>query len=153
GSEEARDRAVAALPRVLVAARAGHALVPAPPGVDVLVLDVDPAMQEVSSTAARAGAQHLIAPESRRRLIVDGNNVIGSRPDGWWRDREGASRRLVASLQEHARASGERIAVVLDGRPLPELAEGVHGGVLVAYARRPGRNAADDRIVEEVERD
>ncbi len=87
------------------------------------------------------------------RIIVDGNNVIGSRPDGWWRDRPGASRRLVASLQALARASGDRIAVVLDGRPLEDLPEGVHDGVLVAYATRAGGDAADDRIADEVARD
>jgi predicted RNA-binding protein with PIN domain len=90
---------------------------------------------------------------SGRRLIVDGNNVIGSRPDGWWRDRPGAARRLVASLQALARASEDRISVVLDGRPLTDLPEGVHDGVLVAYATRPGRDAADDRIADEVARD
>ena len=90
---------------------------------------------------------------STRRLIVDGNNVIGSRPDGWWRDRPGASRRLVASLQVLASESGDRISVVLDGRPLADLPEGVHDGVLVAYARRSGRDAADDRIAEEVAQD
>jgi predicted RNA-binding protein with PIN domain len=88
-----------------------------------------------------------------RRLIVDGNNVIGSRPDGWWRDRPGASRRLVASLQALARRTGDRVSVVLDGSSLPDLPEGVHDGVLVAYATRAGRDAADDRIAEEVERD
>jgi predicted RNA-binding protein with PIN domain len=88
-----------------------------------------------------------------RRLIVDGNNVIGSRPDGWWRDRPGASRRLVASLQAFARERDDRVSVVLDGRPLPDLPEGVHDGVLVAYATRAGRDAADDRIAEEVARD
>jgi predicted RNA-binding protein with PIN domain len=88
-----------------------------------------------------------------RRLLVDGNNVIGSRPDGWWRDRPGASRRLVAALQGLARESGDRIAVVLDGRPLADLPEGVHNGVLVAYATRAGRDAADDRIAGEVARD
>jgi predicted RNA-binding protein with PIN domain len=88
-----------------------------------------------------------------RRLIVDGNNVIGSRPDGWWRDRRGASRRLVASLQAIARTSDDKISVVLDGRPLPDLPEGVHDGVLVAYATRGGRDAADDRIADEVARD
>ncbi|MEJ3654926.1 hypothetical protein WEH80_35115 [Actinomycetes bacterium KLBMP 9759] len=31
-------------------------------------------------------------------LIVDAANVIGSRPDGWWRDRQGAARRLAGSL-------------------------------------------------------
>jgi predicted RNA-binding protein with PIN domain len=88
-----------------------------------------------------------------RRLLVDGNNVIGSRPDGWWRDRPGAARRLVAALQALAGASGDRIAVVLDGRPLADLPEGVHAGVLVAYATRAGRDAADDRIADEVARD
>jgi predicted RNA-binding protein with PIN domain len=89
-----------------------------------------------------------------KRVIVDGMNVFGSRPDGWWRDRDGAVRRLVSQLQALARESGdERFAVVFDGRPPAGLEEGVHDGVLVAYARRPGRDAADDRIVEEVERD
>ena len=32
--------------------------------------------------------------------IVDGNNVMGSRPDGWWRDRRGAQRRLVERLED-----------------------------------------------------
>ena len=90
---------------------------------------------------------------SERRLIVDGNNVIGSRPDGWWRDRAGAARRLVGALQRLAAATGDRIAVVLDGRPLPDVPEGVHRGVLVAYATRSGRDAADDRIFAEVARD
>jgi predicted RNA-binding protein with PIN domain len=88
-----------------------------------------------------------------RRVIVDGNNVIGSRPDGWWRDRPGAARRLIAKLQALAEQSGDRISVVLDGRPLPDIPEGVHRGVLVAYATRAGRDAADDRIAEEVGRD
>jgi predicted RNA-binding protein with PIN domain len=86
-------------------------------------------------------------------VIVDGNNVIGSRPDGWWRDRAGATRRLVAALQRRAATSEDRIAVVLDGAPLPDVPEGVHRGVLVAYATRSGRDAADDRIVREVTSD
>lgn len=89
-----------------------------------------------------------------KRLIVDGMNVIGSRPDGWWRDRDGAARRLVEELQSRGADGDEaRYAVVFDGRPLADLPEGIHGGVLVAYARRGGQNAADDRIVEEVEHD
>jgi hypothetical protein len=32
-------------------------------------------------------------------LIVDGMNVIGSVPDGWWRDRTGAMRRLLGRLE------------------------------------------------------
>ncbi len=147
GSTQSRDAALARLPRVLVAPRAGFDV----EGAEVLA--VPPEHADVSSSAARAGSHHLIAPEYRRRLIVDGNNVIGSRPDGWWRDRAGAARRLVASLQALARRTGDRIAVVLDGRPLADLPEGAHDGVLVAYATRGGRDAADDRIVAEVERD
>jgi 8-oxo-dGTP diphosphatase len=31
-------------------------------------------------------------------IVVDGANVMGSRPDGWWRDRAGAARRLRDQL-------------------------------------------------------
>jgi predicted RNA-binding protein with PIN domain len=82
------------------------------------------------------------------RLVVDGMNVIGSRPDGWWRDRDGAVRRLVEELSRRAAVTDDEITIVFDGRPLPDLPEGRHGPVTVLYARRPGRNAADERIVE-----
>ncbi len=147
GDISARDAAVAALPRVLVVPRPGFAI------EDAETLDIDDELTHVSSTRARAGEHHLVAPAARRRLIVDGNNVIGSRPDGWWRDLEGAARRLVADLQARAAETGDQIAVVLDGRPVRGLPEGVHDGVLVAYAQRGGRDAADDRIVVEVGRD
>jgi predicted RNA-binding protein with PIN domain len=146
-SDAARDDALRALPRVLVVPRPGF------DAAGVEVLDIDGELMHVSSTRARAGEHDLLAPEARRRIIVDGNNVIGSRADGWWRDREGASHRLVEELQARAARTGDRIAVVLDGRPLAGLPEGVHAGLLVAYARRSGRDAADDRIVEEVARD
>jgi predicted RNA-binding protein with PIN domain len=87
------------------------------------------------------------------RTVVDGMNVIGSRPDGWWRDRDAAALRLLRRLQRAATGSGEAYALVLDGRPLADVAEGEHGGVEVRYARRRGRDAADDRIVELVAAD
>jgi 8-oxo-dGTP diphosphatase len=37
-------------------------------------------------------------------IIVDAANVIGSRPDGWWRDRAGAARRLVGQIEALAQA-------------------------------------------------
>ncbi len=75
-------------------------------------------------------------------------NVIGTRPDGWWRDRAGAARRLLARLEALHVKSGEPVTLVLDGRPLPDVHEGSHGGVRVLYARRAGRDAGDDRLVE-----
>lgn len=83
-------------------------------------------------------------------LIVDAMNVIGSRPDGWWRDREGAVRGLLARLQGLALQTDETIVLVSDGRPLADVPEGDHDGVKVVYATRRGRDAADDRIVDEV---
>lgn len=50
-------------------------------------------------------------------LVVDAANVVGSRPDGWWRDRAGAARRLLTSLQALPARLDEptEIAVVLEG--------------------------------------
>lgn len=80
-------------------------------------------------------------------------NVIGSRPDGWWHDRDRAARRLVERLQQLTDACGDEITVVFDGRALPDLPEGPHGPVTVWYAARSGANAADDRIVQVVAED
>jgi hypothetical protein len=84
----------------------------------------------------------------RAHLVVDAMNVIGSRPTGWWRDRPGAIRRLALGLQALAEADQQPITVVIDGRPLADLAEGRHGGLDVVYASRAKRGAADDRIVD-----
>ena len=75
-------------------------------------------------------------------------NVIGSRPTGWWRDRPGAVRTLLQRLARYAAAEHVAVTVVIDGRPLPDIPEGQHDGIDVLYARRTGRNAADDRIIE-----
>jgi uncharacterized protein YaiI (UPF0178 family) len=75
------------------------------------------------------------------RWLVDASNVIGSVPDGWWRDRQGATRRLLDALE----AFGEDVTVVLDAGPA-ELA-GRRGSLEVAIAPRRGRDAADDEIV------
>jgi predicted RNA-binding protein with PIN domain len=80
-------------------------------------------------------------------LLVDGNNVIGSVPDGWWRDRPGAVRKLLARLQCYAARTGEPLHAVFDV-PQRDLPEGNHDGVTVHYATRRGRDAADDRILE-----
>ena len=72
-------------------------------------------------------------------LLVDGNNVMGSRPDGWWRDRAGAMQRLVNELDDLAERTGEEIAVVFDGRERDLQAVRVR----VAFAPH-----ADDAIAE-----
>ncbi len=84
---------------------------------------------------------------ARTRVFVDGNNVMGSRPDGWWRGRAEAARRLVTEIIPLARGHGGEWTIVFDGReplrmPLsPECLTVVHTG--------PGRrDGADDRIVE-----
>ena len=64
------------------------------------------------------------------RWLVDGNNVMGSRPDGWWRDRAGAMQRLVNELDDFAERTGDEVAVVFDGRDRDLQAVRVH----VAFA-------------------
>jgi predicted RNA-binding protein with PIN domain len=49
-----------------------------------------------------------------RVLIVDGANVVGSRPDGWWRDREGAARRLFEQLTV-ADLQYDEVILILEG--------------------------------------
>ena len=80
------------------------------------------------------------------RWLVDGMNVVGSRPDGWWRDRPAAMRRLIEELERFAEATGDEVAVVFDGRPF-EL-EGA-GHVDVGFAPG-GRDAADHAIADRV---
>jgi hypothetical protein len=84
------------------------------------------------------------------RWLVDASNVIGSRPDGWWRDRAGATSRLLDALREFARGEDE-VVVVLDAGPA-EWA-GRDGAFEVAIAPRRGRDAADDEIAARLSRD
>ena len=84
------------------------------------------------------------------RWLVDGMNVVGARPDGWWRDRRGAIERLVELLDAHVAATGETVDVIFDGAPF-DLPAPYSDGLSVAFARARGRDAADDDIVRRVE--
>src|SRR4051794_32572876 len=84
------------------------------------------------------------------RWLIDGMNVIGSRPSGWWRDREGAKRELAEELASFAERSGDEVAVVFDGREPAERLE--PPGIRVAFAPG-GPNSADDAIVALLEAD
>ncbi|MEJ5945697.1 hypothetical protein WDZ17_10380 [Pseudokineococcus basanitobsidens] len=72
-------------------------------------------------------------------LVVDAANVVGSRPDGWWRDRAGASRRLLDGL---ARLPGRRV-LGPGGVPGVVLAVAV---VLEGRARGAGTTTDDHRV-------
>lgn len=83
-------------------------------------------------------------------LVVDGNNVIGARPDGWWRDRPAAALRLLGRLQCYRAHTPREIALFLDV-PQAGLPEGDHDGVTVRYADSGGPDAADRSILRFVE--
>jgi predicted RNA-binding protein with PIN domain len=84
------------------------------------------------------------------RWLIDGMNVIGSRPDGWWKDRRGAMVRLVTQLENWAAANGEDVTVVFEYPPSPPIRSSV---IEVAHAPRPRRDSADDEIVRRLKAD
>ena len=82
-------------------------------------------------------------------LVVDVANVMGSRPDGWWRDRAGSATRLLAQLvkligQDVEGPSGaeplviHRVIAVIEGQAraaqVPEEATAVGLEVMAASA-------------------
>ena len=87
--------------------------------------------------------------------IVDGNNVMGSVPDGWWHDRELGMQRLVDRLDAWAAERGHEVLVVFDGRPRDVHAERVavlfapHADdVIAGRARRADTVATSDRELQ-----
>jgi hypothetical protein len=78
-------------------------------------------------------------------LIVDGANVVGSRPDGWWRDRAGAARRLQERLLAAALPHDE-VVLVLEGAATRGNPAGLEGHLHTVHA--PG--SGDDAIVAAV---
>jgi len=87
---------------------------------------------------------------ARVRWIVDGMNVIGSRPDGWWKDRGGAMVALVDRLDQWAAIQGDDVTVVFERPPATPIGSSV---IEVAYAPRAAANSADDQIVRLVRAD
>jgi 8-oxo-dGTP pyrophosphatase MutT (NUDIX family) len=95
-------------------------------------------------------------------LIVDGANVMGSRPDGWWRDRAGAARRLRVELGKLAEAGLAElpestggpaltrwlpdIVLVLEGAARPAGLDGPPDQSRLSVVAAPG--SGDDAIAE-----
>ena len=71
-------------------------------------------------------------------------NVIGSRPDGWWKDRDGAMAALVERLDSWASTQEVEVTVVFERPPSSAIRSSV---IEVASAPKPGANSADDEIV------
>lgn len=84
------------------------------------------------------------------RYIVDGMNVIGTRPDGWWSDRDRAMAKLVDRLEQWVVRYGDEITVVFERKPRPPLRSTL---IEIAHAPRPGPNSADNEIIRIVEAD
>jgi predicted RNA-binding protein with PIN domain len=84
------------------------------------------------------------------RWLVDGMNVIGTRPDRWWKDRDAAMLRLVDLLERWAAAENEDVTVVFERKPSPPIRSGV---IEIAHAPKPGRDAADHEIIRRLELD
>jgi predicted RNA-binding protein with PIN domain len=84
------------------------------------------------------------------RWLVDGMNVIGTRPDAWWKDRDAAMARLVDRLERWVAARGEDVTVVFERPASPPISSPV---VEVVNAPRPRPDAADDEIVRRLQSD
>lgn len=80
-----------------------------------------------------------------RILVVDAANVVGARPNGWWKDRPGAARRLHEALLV-ADLDFDEVVVVLEGAAKAGVAAGRDGDVVVVHAAGEG----DRTILAEV---
>ncbi|QCW51346.1 hypothetical protein FE634_14720 [Nocardioides dongxiaopingii] len=80
-------------------------------------------------------------------LVVDGANVVGARPDGWWRDRAGAALRLHEQLMT-ADVPQDVVVLVLEGAAKGGVRAGRDAHVRTVHAKASG----DDAIVAEAKR-
>ncbi|MEV6140085.1 NYN domain-containing protein [Nocardia sp. NPDC051990] len=87
-------------------------------------------------------------------IVVDAANVVGSRPDGWWRDRAGAARRLLmrlSTLEQHLTQPAE-VVVVLEGAAKAAASDEFQG-VRVVLADGSGDDAIVDVVAAATEAD
>ena len=70
-------------------------------------------------------------------LVVDGANVVGSRPDGWWRDRAAAAARLHGRLAV-ADTTYDEIVLVLEGQAKGGVPRGRDAHLRTVHASKDG---------------
>lgn len=70
-------------------------------------------------------------------LVVDAANVVGARPDGWWKDRAGAAQRLHERLLV-ADLPHDEIVLVLEGAAKGGVRAGRDAHLRVVHAARDG---------------
>ncbi|TQK72073.1 MULTISPECIES: NYN domain-containing protein [unclassified Nocardioides] len=70
-------------------------------------------------------------------LIVDGANVVGARPDGWWKDRAGAAARLHEQLLV-ADIEYDVVVLVLEGQAKGGVRAGRDAHVRTVHAPKDG---------------
>lgn len=79
--------------------------------------------------------------------FLDGNNIMGSVPDGWWNDPPAAAARLAQRVGRWCQTHDDPVVLVFDGARQESVALAAGGNLVIEFAPRPGRDAADDRIV------
>lgn len=87
-----------------------------------------------------------VAKPAKRVLVVDGANVVGANPDGWWKDRPGAAARLHDSLLV-GDAGYDEVVLVLEGQAKQGVRPGRDAHVRTVHAARDG----DSSIVKAAE--
>jgi predicted RNA-binding protein with PIN domain len=85
-----------------------------------------------------------------RVLVVDGANVVGATPDGWWKDRAGAARRLHERLLV-AETPYDEVVLVLEGKAKGGAPAGRDLHVRTVHASRDGDRAIADAVRDAVD--
>jgi 8-oxo-dGTP diphosphatase len=84
------------------------------------------------------GAREREISEHPVTIIVDTANVMGARPDGWWRDRAAAAVRLYAELDKLAASGRPILPDEPDETAPPEFVMVLEGAAKAASSRLPG---------------
>ena len=86
----------------------------------------------------------------RPLLVVDAANVIGARPDGWWRDRAAAAQRLLTALSRKVSDDESEVVVVLEGAARKGAEPGAAAGLQVVHAPASGDDAIVDIVADAI---